>query len=320
MSVALGPLGRNGEATGSINSSGRMAAMSVEFLARIFSIFTYNNNISSRYSYSKTRGLFGGVSVEGSVIVERQDANSLAYRSDVTAKQLLSGSIDPPDWASTLINTLESCTGMPGSRRWINDENNNFRSNYAFGGVASPANENGTPSKGGKKKKAVNDPFPPPAWGQKKDSGSYFETGFPDDFDFSHPEPKPWDTSLEVDPSSPSKFEFHTGLSSRDSDVINDDFVSGSTFSPKSTMHSRSMSAAASGFSSTSNPFAPGGGRSTVTSHQRSFSLAQPPYIVPKPELSLPLSHTDGIARAIALYNFRAVEVCVTILPLNALS
>lgn len=29
MSIAVGPLGRNGEATGSINSSGRMAAMSV---------------------------------------------------------------------------------------------------------------------------------------------------------------------------------------------------------------------------------------------------------------------------------------------------
>lgn len=33
MSIAVGPLGRNGEATGSINSSGRMAAMSVKHLA-----------------------------------------------------------------------------------------------------------------------------------------------------------------------------------------------------------------------------------------------------------------------------------------------
>lgn len=29
MSIALGPLGRNGEATGAINTSGRVAAMSV---------------------------------------------------------------------------------------------------------------------------------------------------------------------------------------------------------------------------------------------------------------------------------------------------
>jgi SH3 domain-containing YSC84-like protein 1 len=32
MSIALGPLGRNGEATGSINSSGKMAAMLAKFL------------------------------------------------------------------------------------------------------------------------------------------------------------------------------------------------------------------------------------------------------------------------------------------------
>ena len=36
MSIAFGPLGRNGEATGSINLSGKMAAMSVVFLAHIF--------------------------------------------------------------------------------------------------------------------------------------------------------------------------------------------------------------------------------------------------------------------------------------------
>ena len=69
LSLAVGPLGRNGEAIGSLNTSGKVAAM---------------------YSYSKTRGLFGGVSIAGSVIVERQDANAQAYRTDVTAKQLLS--------------------------------------------------------------------------------------------------------------------------------------------------------------------------------------------------------------------------------------
>src|SRR6266436_1409924 len=40
MSIAFGPLGRNGEATGSINSSGKMAAMSVGSLAPISSFLT----------------------------------------------------------------------------------------------------------------------------------------------------------------------------------------------------------------------------------------------------------------------------------------
>jgi SH3 domain-containing YSC84-like protein 1 len=286
--------------------------------------------MSLRYSYSKTRGLFGGVSVEGSVIVERQDANSMAYKSDVTAKQLLSGSIDPPEWTSSLIKTLESCTGMPGNRKWINDGNNDFRSSYAFGGVSSPGNENKPSSKSGKKKKAASSPFPPPSWGQKKESGSYFESEFPDDFGSSAPAPKPWDTSLGADTFYTAKFgthfesDFspdkpqtrpnpHVGLSlSQGSTAIDDpkslppfDFAR-SSFSPGSTTHSRSMSVA-SPFShakpSSTNPFAPDGG------HQRSLSLAQSQYIAPKPELTVPLSPKDGVARAIALYNFQAVEV-----------
>lgn len=303
-----------------------MAAMSVGSLAPISSFLTSYTPITHRYSYSKTRGLFGGVSVEGSVIVERQDANSIAYKSNVTAKQLLSGSVDPPEWASSLIRTLESCTGMPGSRKWIND-GDDFRSNYAFGGgVANPGNENGPSAKGGKKKKAENNPFPPPSWGQKTDSGSYFQSEFPDDFGSSTTMPKPWDSSRRSDPFSTANFgthfesDFspneqqtrpnpHVELSrSRDDDA----FASGSLFdSPKSTVHSRTMSAA-SPFSqanlTSTNPFMSGGGGSA--SHQRSFSLAHLPYITPKPELTVPLSPRDGVARAIALYNFEAVEVC----------
>ena len=156
MSIALGPLGRNGEAIGSLNTSGKMAAM---------------------YSYSKTRGLFGGVSVEGSVIVERQDANAQAYHSDVSVKQLLSGSIDPPDWAQPLIKTLEACVGLPGGQRWVDDSANASPgprgSDYAFGGgVAGPGSD--LPPSLRKKKNSVSSPFPPPSWGRRKSGGSYF--------------------------------------------------------------------------------------------------------------------------------------------------
>jgi len=223
---------------------------------------------------------------------------------------------------------------MPGNRKWINDGNNDFPSSYAFGGFSSPRNEKGPSSKTGKKKAASN-PFPPPSWGQKKESGSYFESEFPDDFESSAPAPKPWDTSLESVAFSTAKFgthfesdfssdkpqtrpDPHVGTSlSQGSAAMGDpksfppfDFAR-SSFSPGSTAHSRSMSVA-SPFSQTkpssTNPFAPGGGTSSVASHQRSLSLAQPPYIAPKPELTVPLSPKDGIARAIALYNFQAVE------------
>nr|VWP01662.1 N/A [Ganoderma boninense] len=184
LSLAVGPLGRNGEAIGSLNTSGKVAAM---------------------YSYSKTRGLFGGVSIEGSVIVERQDANAQAYRADVTAKQLLSGAIPPPDWASSLIKTLESCTGLPGGRQWVQDfQDHHPNDPYMFGGVESPGLGNapfdsrdfrespsggattprtGTPPIGGsvngklskkKKEKSSSISFPPLQWGRQKSSGSYF--------------------------------------------------------------------------------------------------------------------------------------------------
>ena len=201
LSIAVGPLGRNGEAIGSLNTSGRVAAM---------------------YSYSKTRGLFGGVSIEGSVIVERQDANAQAYRADVTAKQLLSGAIPPPDWASPLIKTLESCTGMPGGRRWVQEfQSNHATDPYMFGGVESPGQENGpsgsryfpdSPStdsppvgggKGGKlskskKEKASSISFPPIQWGRQKSSGSYFS-------DFHDPAraPEPADTHIPTPKLSP---------------------------------------------------------------------------------------------------------------------
>lgn len=101
LSVAVGPLGRNAEGSGALNTKGRVAAI---------------------YSYSKTKGLFGGVSVEGSVIVERQDANRLAYGGNISVKQILSGVVDPPDWAQGLIGELERATGMPRGQRWVSDD------------------------------------------------------------------------------------------------------------------------------------------------------------------------------------------------------
>ncbi|ODO06091.1 hypothetical protein L198_01322 [Cryptococcus wingfieldii CBS 7118] len=108
LSVAVGPLGRNAEGSGALNSKGKLAAM---------------------YSYSKTKGLFGGVSVEGSVIVERQDANRMAYGGNVSSKQILSGhildGIDMPDWAFVLLDQLEKCTALPGGQKWINRDKEN---------------------------------------------------------------------------------------------------------------------------------------------------------------------------------------------------
>jgi hypothetical protein len=98
--VAVGPLGRNAEGSGTVSTKGKTAAL---------------------YSYSKTKGLFGGISVEGSIIVERQDANRMAYAQDVSSKELLSGALDRPEWSDELVEALKRCTGMPGGREWVDD-------------------------------------------------------------------------------------------------------------------------------------------------------------------------------------------------------
>ncbi|KAI9273533.1 hypothetical protein EDC94DRAFT_510779 [Helicostylum pulchrum] len=85
-SFAAGPIGRNAEASGSASLK----------------------HIAAIYSYSKTRGLFAGVSLEGSVVVTRGDANEKFYGQRVTAKQLLSGAIPPPPEADALYRALNA--------------------------------------------------------------------------------------------------------------------------------------------------------------------------------------------------------------------
>lgn len=86
VSIAAGPVGRNAEAAG---------AASLKGVAGIF-------------SYSKTKGLFAGVSIEGSVLIERRDANEKLYNSRITARQLLEGGVRPPPEADSLMRVLNS--------------------------------------------------------------------------------------------------------------------------------------------------------------------------------------------------------------------
>ncbi|KAI0198411.1 hypothetical protein F4808DRAFT_262011 [Astrocystis sublimbata] len=88
VSIAAGPVGRNAEAAG---------AASLKSVAGIF-------------SYSKTKGLFAGVSLEGSAIIERRDANEKLYGQRYTAAQLLSGSVPAPPAARPLLDVLETKT------------------------------------------------------------------------------------------------------------------------------------------------------------------------------------------------------------------
>lgn len=83
-SIAAGPLGRNLEADVAVRSTAAI------------------------YTYSKTRGIFAGISVEGSALIERKDANKKFYGRDIRAYEILSGDIPPPPECEALYEVLDA--------------------------------------------------------------------------------------------------------------------------------------------------------------------------------------------------------------------
>ncbi|CAH7669078.1 hypothetical protein BY996DRAFT_4592463 [Phakopsora pachyrhizi] len=121
LSIALGPVGRNIEGSGALNTRGRLASM---------------------YSYSNTKGAFAGISIEGSAIFERQDCNVKSYGTHVTATKLLSGQIEPPDFAAELIELLNSRAG--NMTEYIYAEPESLRQNPDLSSIPDyPSNHNG---------------------------------------------------------------------------------------------------------------------------------------------------------------------------------
>lgn len=103
VSIAAGPVGRNAEAAGAASLK----------------------SVSGIFAYSKTKGLFAGVSLEGSVIIERRDANEKLYNRRIKAAEILQGGIPVPPAADSLMSVLNSRVfagaGNPGSDAMYND-------------------------------------------------------------------------------------------------------------------------------------------------------------------------------------------------------
>lgn len=86
VSIAAGPVGRNAEAAGTASL----------------------RSASAIFAYSKTKGLFAGVSLEGLAIVERRDANRKFYGGNVKARNILAGDVEAPPACDTLMRILDS--------------------------------------------------------------------------------------------------------------------------------------------------------------------------------------------------------------------
>jgi len=62
-------------------------------------------------TYSRAKGLFGGVSLEGSTLRPDNDANKDLYGKKIEAKDIvLEGAVKPPSSAATLISTLQKAS------------------------------------------------------------------------------------------------------------------------------------------------------------------------------------------------------------------
>jgi SH3 domain-containing YSC84-like protein 1 len=64
--------------------------------------------VAAVYTYSQSQGLFAGISLEGTVIGTRNEANAAYYGRPVTTEEILSGKVAPPPRAKRLLQVLAS--------------------------------------------------------------------------------------------------------------------------------------------------------------------------------------------------------------------
>ena len=81
-SAAAGPVGRNAQA-------GTDWKLSAEFL-----------------SYSRTKGLFAGIDLDGTVLSQNSDDTRTEYGSDVPFREVLSGGVPTPENARAFVHTV----------------------------------------------------------------------------------------------------------------------------------------------------------------------------------------------------------------------
>ncbi|CCI46817.1 unnamed protein product [Albugo candida] len=88
LDLAVGPFGRSAEAVASASKSG----------------------LNANYSYSMSKGLYAGISLQGAVIASRTDINRKFYGQELQPQQILSGYVEQPTAAAPLYEALNKAT------------------------------------------------------------------------------------------------------------------------------------------------------------------------------------------------------------------
>lgn len=202
LSVAVGPIGRNAEATGSINKFATMYSYS-RVRCFVGSLHVQRNRspglgliVHSHHCPTRppnhdhqTRGLFGGASLEGSVIFERSDANAKAY-----------GALDNDTYENSMLNDDDDDDddrSFDNDRYDIDESRGNYDDpprNTAY----HPSSGRSSSKKGGvTAKMLLSGQVPPPPWANmlissiERKLGSTIEANWIDDaprFDHSDEE------------------------------------------------------------------------------------------------------------------------------------
>jgi len=86
LSVVAGPVGRQAEASLGLGSGSIEAAKKLD--------------MAPAFAYSHAKGLYGGIALNGKIIIKRTDTTTAFYGKKVDATEVLKGKIAPPDNAA----------------------------------------------------------------------------------------------------------------------------------------------------------------------------------------------------------------------------
>ncbi|NXQ61303.1 SH3Y1 protein, partial [Anthoscopus minutus] len=117
LTVAIGPLGRNLEGDVALRSSAAV------------------------YTYCKSRGLFAGVSLEGTCLIERKETNRKFYGQDIRASAILLGDVPFPAQADDLYEILASFTEVYENEEQKNNPGKSVREQRRVSALLFPVPE-----------------------------------------------------------------------------------------------------------------------------------------------------------------------------------
>jgi lipid-binding SYLF domain-containing protein len=85
------------DASAAAGPKGRTAAAATDVVMR-----------AEMLSYSRARGLFAGISLEGSTLRPDNDGNALVYGSKIAAKDIVHGTVAVPSAAKGMVDVLDT--------------------------------------------------------------------------------------------------------------------------------------------------------------------------------------------------------------------